>query len=284
LNALIVQANAVDMLAIETILEVIDREESPEDVRTISKPQLIPVIYQSAAEVATIVKAVYAERSGEQRGGGGGGQQQQISPQDLLNAIRGGGGGGRGGRGGGGNEQATKPAPVSIAVDARSNSLIVTAPPQDVEDIRELVEAIDAGGMQSEETVEIVSLKGTMKPEIVQQALDSILGTKARSTTAASGATTGSTNQPAGGGGASTEDIQRRIQFFQQMQQRGGFGGGGATPGGGAPGGFGGGAPGGFGGGAPGGFGGRGGAAPTGRGGGGTGGGGGTTGRSRGGR
>jgi len=276
LNALIVQANAVDMLAIETILEVIDREESPEDVRTISKPQLIPVIYQSAAEVATIVKAVYAERSGEQRGGGGGGQQQQISPQDLLNAIRGGGGGGRGGRGGGGNEQATKPAPVSIAVDARSNSLIVTAPPQDVEDIRELVEAIDAGGMQSEETVEIVSLKGTMKPEIVQQALDSILGTKARSTTAASGATTGSTNQPAGGGGASTEDIQRRIQFFQQMQQRGGFGGGGATPGGGAPGGFGGGAPGGFGG--------RGGAAPTGRGGGGTGGGGGTTGRGRGGR
>ncbi|TVQ01966.1 MAG: general secretion pathway protein [Planctomycetaceae bacterium] len=273
LNALIVQANAVDMLAIETILEVIDREESPEDVRTISKPQLIPVIYQSAAEVATIVKAVYAERSGEQRAGGG--QQQQISPQDLLNAIRG-GGGGRGGRGGGGNEQATKPAPVSIAVDARSNSLIVTAPPQDVEDIRELVEAIDAGGMQSEETVEIVSLKGTMKPEIVQQALDSILGTKARSTTApTSGATTGATNQPTGGG-ASTEDIQRRIQFFQQMQQRGGFGGGGGPPGG-----FGGGGgpPGGFGGGAT--TGGRGGAAPTGRGG--TGGGG-TTGRGRGGR
>ena len=255
LNALIIQANAVDMQTIEMILEVVDREESPEDVRTTSKPQLIPVIYQSAADVATIVKAVYADRSGEQRGGGGG--QPQISPQDLLNAIRGGGRGGRGGGGGGGNEQASKPAPVLIAVDSRSNSLIVTATPQDVEDIRELVEAIDAGGMQTEETVEIVSLKGDVKAELVQQALDSILGTKAKTstTTPASAGSTGATGGAATGGDApSTEDIQRRIELLRQMRERGGAGGG--PPGGG----FGGRAPGG-------GFG--GGAAPTGRGGGG---------------
>jgi len=232
LNALIVQANAVDMQTIEMILEVVDREESPEDVRTTSKPQLIPVIYQSATDVANIVKAVYAERSGDQRGGGGG--QPQVSPQDLINALRG-GGGGRGGRGGG-NEQATKPAPVLIAVDTRSNSLIVTAPPQDVEDIRELVEAIDAGGMQSEETVEIVSLKGTIKAEVVQQALDSILGTKAKITaaTATSGATTPASS--AAGDAASNDDIQRRIEFFRQMRERGGFGGSpGGAPGGAGP-------------------------------------------------
>jgi len=249
LNALIVQANAVDMQTIEMILEVIDREESPEDVRTTSKPQLIPVIYQSATDVANIVKAVYAERSGEQ-GGGRGGQQPQMSPQDLINAIRG-GGGGRGGRGGG-NEQATKPAPVIIAVDTRSNSLIVTAPPQDVEDIRELVAAIDAGGMQSEETVEIVSLKGTVKAEVVQQALDSILGTKAKTSTAsASAASAGSPTAGGGGDNASAEDIQRRIEFFRQMRERGGFGGapggGGPPGGGGAPSGFGGGTRGGTG-------------------------------------
>ncbi len=235
LNALIVQANAVDMQTIEMILEVIDREESPEDVRTTSKPQLIPVIYQSAADVANIVKSVYADRSGEQGGGRGG--QQQMSPQDLINAIRG-GGGGRGGRGGG-NEQATKPAPVIIAVDTRSNSLIVTAPPQDVEDIRELVEAIDAGGMQSEETVEIVSLKGNVKAEVVQQALDSILGTKAKTTAAAAATPSGNPAQAAGGENPSTEEIQRRIDFFRQMRERGGFGG--APGGGGPPTGFGGG-------------------------------------------
>lgn len=265
LNALIVQANAIDMLTIEMILEVIDREESPEDVRTTSKPQLIPVIYQNANDVATIVKAVYAERSSEQ--GGGGRQQQQVSPQDLINALRGAGGGGRGGGrggGGGGSEQTTKPAPVSIAVDTRSNSLIVTAPPQDVEDIRELVEAIDAGGMQSEETVEIVSLKGNVKAEVVQQALNSVLGTQARSTS--SSANSGSANNANPGGSTpSAADIQRRMEFFQQMRQ-GGFGGG--TRGGG------------FGGGAPGGF--RGGATPGGRGG--SGGGGPNRGGARGGR
>ncbi len=243
LNALIVQANAIDMLTIEMILEVVDREESPEDVRTTSKPQLIPVIYQSANDVATIVKAVYAERSSEQ--GGGGRQQQQVSPQDLINALRGGGGGGRGGRGGGGggSEQTTKPAPVSIAVDTRSNSLIVTAPPQDVEDIRELVEAIDAGGMQSEETVEIVSLKGNVKAEVVQQALNSVLGTQARSTSTTAGSNSGSASNttPGGGNTPSSADIQRRMEFFQQMRQQGGGGFGGAPRGG-----FGGGAPGGF--------------------------------------
>ncbi len=243
LNALIVQANSVDMQTIEMILEVIDREESPEDVRTTSKPQLIPVIYQNAADVANIVKSVYADRSGEQGGGRGG--QPQVSPQDLINAIRG-GGGGRSGRGGG-NEQATKPAPVIIAVDTRSNSLIVTAPPQDVEDIRELVEAIDAGGMQSEETVEIVSLKGNVKAEVVQQALDSILGTKAKTTASATATPAGTPAQAAGGDNTSSEEIQRRIDFFRQMRERGGFGG--APGGGGPPTGFGGGTRGGAGGG-----------------------------------
>ncbi len=262
LNALIVQANSLDMRMIETVLEVIDREESPEDVRTISKPQLIPVIYQNATDVANIVKAIYAERSGDQRSGGGGGGQPQISPQDFINAIRGGGGGGRGGRGGGG-EQTSKPTPVTVAVDTRSNSLIVTAAPQDVQDIRELVEAIDAGGMESEETVEIVSLNGNVKPEVVQQALDSILGSKSKTTGTAQTAGSSSPTGPPAGDGASPDDIQRRIEFFRQMRERGGFGGGppggGGAPGGGSP----------FGGSSRGGFGGFGGGAPSsGRGGG----------------
>ena len=40
LNALIIQANAIDLVTVESILQVIDREESPEDVRTSPKPQL----------------------------------------------------------------------------------------------------------------------------------------------------------------------------------------------------------------------------------------------------
>lgn len=258
LNALIVQANATDMRTVETILEVIDREESPEDVQTISKPQLIPVIYQNASDVATIIKSIYAERSGDQRGGGGGGGQPQISPQDFINAIRGGGGG----RGGQANQQQSKPAPVTVAVDTRSNSLIVTAPPKDVEDIRDLVAAIDAGGGQTEETVEIVSLKGNVKAEVVQKALDSVLGSNSKTTSASGSSPSSGSPAPAPGteGGPSSDEIQRRIEFFRQMRERGGFGGGmpmgppggGGSPFGGSRGGFGGGSPfggGGFGGG-----------------------------------
>jgi hypothetical protein len=242
LNALIVQANAIDMRMVEMVLEVIDREESPEDVQTTSKPQLIPVIYQDANEIATIIKGVYKERTGE----AGGGQQRQPSPEDFINALRGGGRGGRGG--GGGNENSgSKPTPINIAVDTRSNSLIVSAPPQDFEDIRALVEAIDAGGMQSEETVQIVSLGGNLKADVVQKALESVLGKKTQTTSSASSSSTQPTgSQPTGStGGTSQDDINRRIEFFRSLRGGGGaspFGGGGSPfGGGGAPSGFGGG-------------------------------------------
>lgn len=253
LNALIVQANAVDMRMVEMVLEVIDREESPEDVQTTSKPQLIPVIYQDAEAVATIIKGVYKERTGD-----AGSAQRQPSPQDFINALRGGGGGGgRGGRGG--EEQGSKPAPINIAVDARSNSLIVSAPPQDVEDIRALVQAIDAGGMQSEETVQIVSLGGNLKADVVQKALESVLGKKTQTTS--SSTTQSSSTSQSTSGGTSSDDIERRMEFFRSLRGGGGgspFGGGGSPFGGGAPPGSG------FpGGGTPGGFGGRGGGAPS---------------------
>ncbi len=262
LNALIVQANAVDMRMIEMVLEVIDREESPEDVQTVSRPQLIPVIYQDANDVATIIKGVYAERMG---GGQNENRNRQPSPEDFINALRGGGGGGRGGARQ--EEQVSKPATITVAVDAKSNSLIVSAPPQDVEDIRELVEAIDAGGVSSEETVEIVSLGGNLKPEVVQKALESVLGPQAKASTTASATPPPTSSQPSSSGSGaasgnnnapqpSAEDIQRRIEFFRALrggggggQGGGGFGGGGFGGGGFGGGGFGGGGRGGFGGG-----------------------------------
>ncbi len=62
LNALIIHASPVDMQMIELILEKIDRQESPEDIETVSKPMLIPVIYQSAKDVAEVVKSVFGDR------------------------------------------------------------------------------------------------------------------------------------------------------------------------------------------------------------------------------
>ena len=105
LNALIIHASPVDMQMIELILEKIDRQESPEDIETVSKPLLIPVIYQSANDVAEVVKSVFGDRiAGAQSSSarwprwrrGWWIWRGQPSPQDFFNALRGGGGGRRG--------------------------------------------------------------------------------------------------------------------------------------------------------------------------------------------
>ncbi len=261
LNALIVQAGPIDLQMIELILEKIDRQESPEDVETAAKPLLIPVIYQDAKEVAEVVKTVFGDRIAGQeksssRGGGGGGGQP--SPQDFIAALRGGGGGGRGG-----SEKASvgEPAKISIAVDQKSNSLVVIATPQDFNEVRALVEQLDEGGMTSEETISTYTMTGAVNPDVLKLALESILGKQTKTTSSTTSPTSGSSGSTpsaaatSGGDAAqSAADIQRRIEFFRSLRGDGGggsspfgggrggspFGGGGGTGGGGGGGGRGG--------------------------------------------
>ncbi len=244
LNALIVQAGSADLQFIEMLLDKIDQQESPEDIETLARPALIPVIYQDAADVEKVVKSVFADKMGGGGSGGGGGgdggrQQPQPSPQDFIAALRGGGGGG--GRGGGNDAPKSEPAKIIVAVDARSNSLVVTATPQDFIKVRELVEALDQQGMDSEESVEVVTLGGGLKTDVVQKALESVLGKVTKSTSPSSNSSIPPAPPASSSGGApSSDDIQRRIEMFRQMQSRGGgspFGGGLPFGGGGSDGG-----------------------------------------------
>jgi hypothetical protein len=275
LNALIVHANPVDMQMIELILEKIDRQESPEDIELVSKPMLIPVIYQNASDVAEVVKSVFGDRIAGAQGndsGGRGGRPGggQPSPQDFFNALR----GGRGGGGGRSEAAKSERSKISIAVDGKSNSLVVIATPQDFAEVRQLVEALDQSSMVTEETIVTYAPAGNVNPDVLKTALESILGTQAKSTSDSSSQSSGSSNSagsggpPSGGDQPDAEEIRRRIEFFRSR-----FGGGaGGAPSGGGFRGFGGGAPTGrtpFGGGRT--FGGRGGGTP---GGGGRGGGG----------
>jgi type II secretory pathway component GspD/PulD (secretin) len=226
LNCLIVQALPVDAQLIEQLLKVIDREGSITDIQTAGKPHVIPVIYVQAEQVASIVREAYASRLATNAAQGGG----QPNPADFIRALR----GGRGGRSG--TDVKSEEAKMTIAVDTRSNSLIVTAPEPLVEEVRQLVEMIDQGGANLSEDVQIVSLKKA-NPESVQKALAAIMGTTSSSTATNRSATQSPRPGQPGGmpfGGATAGDIQARMQFFQQLQQgmgRGGFGG---------PGGFGG--------------------------------------------
>lgn len=274
LNALIVHANPIDLQMIELVLEKLDIQESPEDIETVAKPELIPVIYQDAKDVAEVVKSVFGERiEGAQSSGGGGGRGGgggQPSPQDFIAALR---GGGRGGRGGG-DTPSSERAKISVAVDEKSNSLVVIATPQDFAEVRQLVEKLDQSSMVTEETIETYPMSGKVNPEVMKLALESILGTQAKSTSEGSSGSSGSTSggTPSSGSGQAASDIQRRIEAFRALRGGGGPGGGfGGRGGGGGP--FGGGPFGGGrgGGGAPGGGGLRGGGGGGGPGGGGRG-------------
>ncbi|WDQ15153.1 secretin N-terminal domain-containing protein [Rhodopirellula sp. P2] len=225
LNSLIVQASPADLEFIRLVIREIDQEESPELVRTVPQPRLIPVIYQEAADVATLVKAVFAEKMFQEQSAGGGGGGRQPSPEDIINAFR---GGGRGGRGGGGTAEKAKsePTKIIVAVDERSNSLVVTATPQDFQQVQELVEILDQQGMEQEEQTVVMPIAGGVRAEVLQQALESMLGVKATTATSTSGSSSSGTSSAAPTG-SSAEDVQRRIEFFRSR-----FGGGGGAPGG----------------------------------------------------
>jgi len=261
LNALVVQGSAKDLDAVEQLLEVIDQEASPEDVQTVAKPRLIPVKFTSAEEVANVVRQVYATRIE-----GTAGPQRQASPDEFIRALRGGRGGG--GAAGGRNARGqVEPVKLSVGVDARSNSLIVSAPEPLFQEVKQLVAQLDQAGTESTETVQTMTIRRA-NPQMISQALASVMGDKAQVTTTrnagqqgnsvmqvpaggAAGANRGRTGQTGGnraqGQGAGGADAFRQQLDILNMFQGGGGGRGGGGFGGASGGGRGGGGTGGSG-------------------------------------
>jgi hypothetical protein len=133
---------------------------------------------------------------------------------------------------------------MTVAVDARNNSLIVTAPEPLYLQVLDLVESIDQMAAETSDDVSVVTLSGGTNAELVQQALSSILGTtqsgsRSRTSQSRSGSPSGGPSggyRPPTGGGANPADIQQRIEMFRRMRESGAFGGGGRPTG--APSGF----------------------------------------------
>ncbi len=107
LNALIIQANPIDLQMIELILEKIDIQESPEDIETVAKPALIPGDL-SKCERRRRGRQVGLRRSDRRRAEQWFSRRRRwrrrrrttVAPRFHQRAAHaGGGGGGRGGRG-----------------------------------------------------------------------------------------------------------------------------------------------------------------------------------------
>ena len=248
LNALVVQATARDLDTVEQLLKIIDQPASPEAVQTVAAARTIQIINASADEVAATLRQVFAGRiQGESS------QQRQPSPEDFIRALRG-GGSSRGGRGGSqanrGEEQK-----MTIGVDLRTNSLLISAPDYLFDEVKAVVAQLDTATVAADETIRVVSLRQS-NADLVQRSLQTMLGTgmTASKTSPTSQTSSSSSNRSSsngsrsssgnsssgrsssgndGGGGSNFDQIRQQMEMFNQLRgggdsgrsSRGGFGG-----------------------------------------------------------
>jgi hypothetical protein len=169
LNALLVKAAPEELELAEQLLEVIDQNNSPEEVATTAKPRLIPVLNMNARDLATILREIYVTRIA-----GDGAPQRQPTPDEFFRALRGQSSGRSAAR-----EMVLEQQRMTISVDSRSNSLIVAAPDPLFQEVLQLVTELDQVSVESTDTMRVVTIRRS-NPEVVQRALASVLGNAVR--------------------------------------------------------------------------------------------------------
>lgn len=267
-NDIWVSATNRDLDQVYEILRTIDQPPG-EDTQTVPSPRYIQVRNQNAEDIAAKIRQLYASRI---EGGSGSQQQRQPNPQDFIMALR--------GRGGNQNQNKKgEEIKITLAVDERSNQIIVSAPDYLFLEIEQLVKDLDTATVNSDEVTAVVKLDGA-NADLISRSLTkmfpSVTAGKTSPTTQTGLARSG-TGGPQGSQGSQGSGMPGGFDpnMLNMMQGAGGgfpgFGGGGRGGGGRGGGGFGGGD---FGGGRGGGGFGGGGQGGGGRGGGGFGGGG----------
>ncbi|MFN0017229.1 MAG: secretin N-terminal domain-containing protein [Pirellulaceae bacterium] len=263
-NDIWVSATNRDLDQVKEILLTIDQPPGS-DQETNPRPRYIQVKNQNAEDIAAKLRQLYANRIE----GGSSAQQRQPNPADLIMAMR--------GRGGNSNQNKKgEEQKMTIAVDERSNQIIVAAPDYLFQEVEQVVRDLDSAPVNADEFMAVVKLEGS-NPDLIQRSLTKMFPSVTAGKTSPT-SQTASNQSRSGTGSTGSQDPNTQGGFNPGMMLGmpgmggGGFpgmGGGGGFPGGG--GGFGGRGGGGFGGQGGGGFGGQGGG---GRGGGGFGGGG----------
>jgi type II secretory pathway component GspD/PulD (secretin) len=159
---------------------------------------------------------VFAQQISNSSGGG----QRQPSPEEFIRALR---GGGRG-RDSQSRRSQQEQQMMTVGVDDRSNSLVVSAPDPLLRQVEQLVEQLDQAGVESEQTMRVVSIHRA-DPAVVSQALNSLLGGARVSTTnrtPTSSAAGGPSTRATGSGGSSAADqMRQRMMMFNALRNAG---------------------------------------------------------------
>ncbi|MDR2440974.1 MAG: hypothetical protein LBE12_16565 [Planctomycetaceae bacterium] len=289
LNALLIQANPVDHKTIERLLPVLDQADAlGGDILNRPKPRLIPLKNMRAEDALLVVEKVYANRiqsgtgnsaasatqnnnnnrTANRRSPSGdqaaspimSGMVSPMMPGMVPGMMPGMPPGGPGAmiqqlmRMGSGNQSgsstAKEPEPtMTLGVDSRSNSLIVSSPESLFLQVEAFVRELDEMAIQTETVIEVVPLK--ISSDLVRQTVSNIYGDSVKFSTSRSSTSTSSGGNTFSGFGSGGNRFGTNTTGFGGFNRTGNTGFGGNTN----PflnimrGGFGGNQPGGFGGG-----------------------------------
>ncbi|HLQ44278.1 MAG TPA: secretin N-terminal domain-containing protein, partial [Planctomycetaceae bacterium] len=189
-NALYVSGPLDQVREVEMMLKVLDASELPDQLRD-RAPHSIEVQYADVEEVAAIVREVYKDDltpEGQQQAG------QQANPFAMFM--------GQGGNTSNRNNRGQQPRTIklTLGVDTRTNTLIVSASETLFRQVDALVQSLDEAAHEAKRTVRVVDVGGA-NAAVVQQTLGAMYskvkisssGGKSRSSSASS---SGSSSTP----------------------------------------------------------------------------------------
>ncbi|WP_166827084.1 secretin N-terminal domain-containing protein [Thalassoroseus pseudoceratinae] len=218
-NSLFVTGPTGQVRDVEQMLKILDSDEVPESLRE-RLPRMIPVDHASVTEVAEILKEVYKDYLEDPNARNNG----RNNPLAMM-------------MGGGGRSSGGSSSPgirMTIGVDARTSTLVVSANDTLFRQVEALVEELDNSAFEAHETIRVVPV-GEADAAIVQAALTSLIPSVKVSTTN-SGAKPSSPSSNSSNDSNRDDNVR---QFFEQRmreraaeQSRGGSTRGGAPSGG----------------------------------------------------
>lgn len=220
-NALLIRATPVDMLAIRRHLrETIDSgvTDSNAIIRTWVMP---PLKHANVTEVAGVLQSVYREF---------------LNPEAVRSMGGPGSFGSRSSRSSRDTNGTARQVQLTIGVDDRSNSLVVSCSETLYRDVEKLVSQLEDAAQTSTKTVRFVPL-ANIDPALAQQAIDAIQG-RTSSPTSMSSSPFGGGMSGRFGGSSGFPGSSGFSGGFPSRSPFGGSGFSGGAPGGGFPGGM----------------------------------------------
>jgi type II secretory pathway component GspD/PulD (secretin) len=207
-NALFISGPEDEVNQVMEALNVLDSAEQPESLKD-RVPRMIPVEYADVNDVAEIVKDVYKEHmdAGQQP------NNRQNQPQGGFNPMAMFMGAQQQQQQGGRNARSVQ---LSIGVDVRTNTLVVSASNSLFRQIEALVSSLDESAAQARRTVRVVSMQNA-NSQVVQQTLSSLMGKVRTSAGASNGASNGGRQ---GGANSATTSSAGTSQNNDQQQQQ----------------------------------------------------------------